>query len=89
MSIILYFLAAPACFALQVYIWVAWRGMWRLFGSLPFFALLAGCIHGYATHSDLWPFWILEFAPHGLGLAVGLLIVRFIVRRLSHDTNAA
>jgi hypothetical protein len=84
--IILYFLTVPLCFASQVYIWVAWRGMWRLFGSLPFLALLAGLIHGYASKSNLWPFWILEFAPHALGLAVVLLIVRFIVRRLSRDT---
>jgi hypothetical protein len=81
-------LSVPVCFALQFYIWIVWRGSWRLFGSLPALALLAGCIHGLVSDSNLWPFWITEFAPHGVGIAVALLIIRFIVRRVSRERVA-
>ena len=73
----LLFASVPACIGLQLYIWIAWRRVWRLIGSVPALALLAGCIHGYAQNSNLWPFWVTEFAPHGLVFGIILLAIRF------------
>jgi hypothetical protein len=80
--------SVPVCIALQIYLWVAWRGVWRLVGSLPALALLAGCADGLLHKSNLWPFWIPEFAPHGVAVAVILLIIRFIVRRVTRERVA-
>ena len=78
----IYIISVPLCIALQLYIWIAWRGAWRLVGSVPALALLAGCIHGIIQNSNLWPFWVTEYAPYGLLFAVALFVIRFLWLRL-------
>jgi hypothetical protein len=80
--VLLLFASVPACIALQLYIWITWRGAWRLIGRVPVLALIAGCIHGILQNSNLWPFWVTEYAPYGLLFGVALFVIRFLRFRL-------
>jgi hypothetical protein len=76
---VLFILSVPICLVMQIYFWIAWRGLWRIVGSQPIVALVAGCIHGYVQHSNLWPFWITEFAPYGVAGGLVLWIIWLLV----------
>jgi hypothetical protein len=84
----LIFLASvPVSLALVIYTSLAWRGIWRFLGFVPILALVAGCVHGLLQNSNLWPFWVTEYAPYGLGFGIGLWVLHFFVCRfIAHQS---
>jgi hypothetical protein len=82
MTTFLFLASVPISIGLQLYIWIAWRRVWRIVGSAPAMALISGAVHGLAQNSNLWPFWIIEFAPYSAGLGIALLVIRWLTRSL-------
>jgi len=82
-------ITVPVCVLLQIYIWFSWRGYWRLIGTFPALSLVAGCAHGWLKESNLWPFWITEFAPFVLCVGVVLMILHRRLRDVGDSTPNA
>jgi len=86
MKMILVWIAVLAMLAwpvLQIFVWLRWRGAWRIIASAPVLVGVGGCIYYIFLESNLWPFWMVIIAPFSTAFLLLLWGAHFMVARYS------